>query len=103
MIVHSPCTSPVIGATAQGKLQFAAGRSETADLAIGADGVWSVVRTALGLELFHEMTFEGALRAIVPGTQDELGENGRDKYIECWHGDRRFLIAPLGNGEITLL
>jgi 2-polyprenyl-6-methoxyphenol hydroxylase-like FAD-dependent oxidoreductase len=40
----------VIGATSHGELQFAAGRSETADLAIGADGVWSVVRQALGLE-----------------------------------------------------
>ena len=63
---------------------------------------WSVVRKALGLELFHEMTFEGALRAIVPGTQEELGEGGRDKYIECWHSDRRFLITPLGKGEIYL-
>jgi flavin-dependent dehydrogenase len=45
--------SEVIGATAMGELQFAAGRSETADLAIGADGVWSIVRKALGLEFFH--------------------------------------------------
>ena len=89
----------VIGATSHGELQFAAGRSETADLAIGADGVWSVVRQALGLELFHELTFEGALRAIVPGTQAELGAGGADKYIECWHGDRRFLITPLSNGR----
>jgi 2-polyprenyl-6-methoxyphenol hydroxylase-like FAD-dependent oxidoreductase len=94
--------SEVISATAQGELQFAAGLSETADLAIGADGVWSVVRKALGLELFHEMTFEGALRAIVPGTQEELGEGGRDKYIECWHGDRRFLVTPLGKAGIYL-
>jgi 2-polyprenyl-6-methoxyphenol hydroxylase-like FAD-dependent oxidoreductase len=99
-VIHTG--SEVIGATAQGELQFAAGRGETADLAIGADGVWSVVRKALGLELFHEMTFEGALRAIVPGTQEELGEGGRDKYIECWHGDRRFLITPLGKAGIYL-
>ncbi len=94
--------SEVIGATARGELQFAAGRTETADLAIGADGIWSTVRAALGLELFHEQTFEGALRAIIPGTQAELGEGGQDKYIECWNGDRRFLITPLSHGEIYL-
>lgn len=92
----------VVGATARGELQFAAGKTEAADLAIGADGIWSAVRPALGLELVHELTFEGALRAIVPGTQSELGEGGQDKYIECWNGDRRFLITPLGNGEIYL-
>src|ERR1700761_3567754 len=94
--------SEVIGATAWGELQFAAGRTESADLAIGADGIWSTVRAALGLELFHEQTFEGALRAIIPGTQAELGEGGQDKYIECWNGDRRFLITPLSHGEIYL-
>jgi 2-polyprenyl-6-methoxyphenol hydroxylase-like FAD-dependent oxidoreductase len=48
------------------------------------------------------MTFEGALRAIVPGTQEELGEGGRDKYIE-WPGRKRSApalmierIAPAG-------
>jgi 2-polyprenyl-6-methoxyphenol hydroxylase-like FAD-dependent oxidoreductase len=92
----------VVGATARGELQFAAGKSEAADLAIGADGIWSTVRDALGLELSHELTFEGALRAIIPGTQAELGEGGQDKYIECWNGDRRFLITPLSHGEIYL-
>jgi 2-polyprenyl-6-methoxyphenol hydroxylase-like FAD-dependent oxidoreductase len=95
-------SAEAIGATAHGELQFAAGRSDTADLAIGADGVWSTVRRALGVELFHEQTFEGALRAIVPGTQSDLGEGGTDKYIECWNGERRFLITPLGNDEIYL-
>jgi 2-polyprenyl-6-methoxyphenol hydroxylase-like FAD-dependent oxidoreductase len=92
----------VVGATTRGELHFSAGKTEAADLAIGADGIWSTVRHALGLELVHELTFEGALRAIVPGTQAELGEGGQDKYIECWHGDRRFLITPLGNGDIYL-
>jgi 2-polyprenyl-6-methoxyphenol hydroxylase-like FAD-dependent oxidoreductase len=92
----------VIGATAHGEFQFAGGRVESADLAIGSDGVWSAVRRALGLELFHEQTIEGALRAIIPGTQEDLGASGRDKYIENWNGTRRFLITPLSASEMYL-
>jgi 2-polyprenyl-6-methoxyphenol hydroxylase-like FAD-dependent oxidoreductase len=97
------CThAEVIGASAAAELQFASGHVEAADLAIGADGIWSPVRRTLGLELFHEQTVEGALRAIVPGTQAELGDNGRDKYIENWNGTRRFLITPLTPTEMYL-
>lgn len=95
-------SSEVIGATAKGELQFQAGRTEAADLAIGADGIWSTVRNSLGLENFHELSIEGALRAIIPGTQEELGEGGQNKYIECWNGNRRFLITPLSKNEIYL-
>jgi 2-polyprenyl-6-methoxyphenol hydroxylase-like FAD-dependent oxidoreductase len=94
--------SEVIGATANGELHFSAGKTEVADLAIGADGIWSAVRQALGLELFHEQTFEGALRAIIPGTQADLGDDGQHKYIECWNSDRRFLITPINKSEIYL-
>jgi 2-polyprenyl-6-methoxyphenol hydroxylase-like FAD-dependent oxidoreductase len=92
----------VTGASAAGELQFVSGHVEAADLAIGADGIWSPVRRTLGLEQFHEQTVEGALRAIIPGTQQELGDNGRDKYIENWNGTRRFLITPLTPTEMYL-
>ncbi|WP_158811772.1 NAD(P)/FAD-dependent oxidoreductase [Beijerinckia sp. L45] len=92
----------VIDASAGGTLTFASGAVENADLVIGADGVWSKVREALGLEVFHEQTLEGALRAIIPGTQAELGPGGQDKYIENWNGERRFLITPLSASEIYL-
>ncbi|BAN47257.1 NAD(P)/FAD-dependent oxidoreductase [Metapseudomonas resinovorans] len=92
----------VIGAGAAGDLHFAGARSAQADLAIGADGVWSAVRRALGLELFHQQTDEGALRAIIPGTQEDLGFDGQGKYIELWSGSRRLLITPLNRHEIYL-
>lgn len=92
----------VIGAGAGGELFFAGAHAEEADLAIGADGVWSTVRRSLGLELFHQQTDEGALRTIIPGTPDDLGPDGQDKYIECWSGERRFLITPLNGREIYL-
>ncbi|MGE8413035.1 MAG: FAD-dependent oxidoreductase [Pseudomonas sp.] len=92
----------VLGASASGELQFAGARREQADLAIGADGVWSAVRRTLGLEQFHQQTDEGALRAIIPGTQKELGPNGQGKYLECWSGNRRLLITPLDAKRIYL-
>ena len=95
-------SAEVIGATAGGELQFAAGRAESADLVVGADGVWSAVRRSLGLESFHEQTIEGALRATIPGSQDDLGPHGQGKYIENWNGERRFLITPLSATDIYL-
>lgn len=94
--------SEVLGASAHGELLFAGNRSESAHLVIGADGVWSPVRRSLGLELLHEQTREGALRAMIAGTQADLGPGGQGKYIECWSGERRLLITPLNEREIYL-
>lgn len=92
----------VIAASAQGRVQFPGGAEAEADLVVGADGIWSAVRRSLGLEASHELTSEGALRAIIPGTQADLGPEGQGKYIECWNGLRRFLITPLNDSEIYL-
>lgn len=92
----------VTGASASGELTLATGEIVEADLVVGADGVWSMVRRSLGIEQVHEQTLEGALRTIVPGTQDDLGANGRDRYIENWNGTRRFLITPISESEIYL-
>ncbi|WP_118133002.1 NAD(P)/FAD-dependent oxidoreductase [Oceanicella sp. SM1341] len=92
----------VTGASAHGKLALASGETVRADLVVGADGVWSMCRRALGLELSHEQTVEGALRTLVPGTQADLGEDGRDRYIENWNGTRRLLITPISRSEIYL-
>ena len=92
----------VVGANASGMLQFANGHQKFADLAIGADGIWSQVRNALGLELVHDQTLEGALRTIVRGSQADLGVGGEDRYIENWNGTRRFLITPISETEIYL-
>lgn len=95
-------TQEVIGADARGELHFAGGRKLSGDLVIGADGVWSSVRKSLGVELSHQQTDEGAIRAIIPGGVADLGSEGQDKYIECWSDMRRFLITPLANNQIYL-
>lgn len=95
-------SSEVTGGSASGKLFLASGEVVEADLVVGADGIWSMVRRALGLEQMHEQTLEGALRTIIPGTQADLGSDGANRYIENWNGTRRFLITPITEREIYL-
>ncbi|HCP76290.1 MAG: monooxygenase [Pusillimonas sp.] len=92
----------VIGATARGELLFANNDTVQADLAIGVDGVWSRVRSSLGLELLHEQTREGALRTMIPAQPGDFGPDELGKYIECWNGDRRMLITPVSEKETYL-
>lgn len=94
--------SEVVGATAHGELLLRHGQVDAADLAIGADGIWSSVRRSLGLEVTHEQTIEGGHRAIIRATQADLGPGGQGKYIEVWEGERRFLITPLDDERIYL-
>ena len=92
----------VVDARADGTLIFANGDKVQADLAIGCDGIWSPVRRALNLEEFHQRTHEGALRTIVPGTQEEMPPEARGRCIENWNGTRRLLITPINDTEVYL-
>lgn len=92
----------VVGARANGTLLFADGHSVRADLAVGCDGVWSPVRRSLNLEDHTLRPGEGALRAMIPCTQEELPEDARGKCIELWQGTRRMLITPVNDREIYL-
>jgi 2-polyprenyl-6-methoxyphenol hydroxylase-like FAD-dependent oxidoreductase len=95
-------STEVVGAYANGELNLQSGQVESADLVVGADGVWSAVRQSLGLELSHERMIEGGHRALIGGTRDDLGELGQDRYIEVWHGERRLLITPVDESTIYL-
>lgn len=95
-------TTEVARIDAQGHVFCLGGRTLHADLVVGADGVWSVARRCLGLERVHELSEEGGIRAIIQGTQADLGENGQDRYIEVWSGMRRLLITPISQSEIYL-
>lgn len=91
-----------IGATARGELLFPNNETVRADLAVGVDGIWSKVRASLGLELLHEQMREGALRTMIPAQPGDFGPDDVGKYIECWNGERRFLITPVSEKETYL-
>lgn len=92
----------VVDARADGTLVFANGSSLRGDLAIGADGVWSATRRALGLEESRMRSLEGALRTIIPATQDDMPEAYRGFFVEQWNGRRRVLVTPVNDREIYL-
>ncbi|WP_397474404.1 FAD-dependent oxidoreductase [Pusillimonas sp.] len=100
--VHVVTHAEVIGATSRGELLFPNNETVQADLAVGVDGIWSKVRTSLGLERLHEQTREGALRTMIPAQPGDFGPDGVGKYIECWNGERRFLITPVSEHETYL-
>lgn len=92
----------VVGARADGTLEFVSNDRATADLAIGCDGVWSPTRKALGLESSVVQVGEGALRCIVRCTQGEFPESDRGKCIEMWRDTRRLLVTPVSPHEVYL-
>lgn len=100
--VNIVTSTEVTGANARGELFFADGTTRSADLAVGVDGIWSKVRQSLALELSHEQTIEGALRTMVRAEPGDFDADDVGKYIECWHGARRFLVTPV-NEKYTYL
>lgn len=91
-------SSEAVGARPEGVLQLADGRELEADLVIGADGVRSKVREALGLMRQYEEAPDGAIRTMVP----RLPEDGGDTYVEHWNGTRRILVTPVSKDELYL-
>lgn len=95
-------SAETIGATSRGELSFSNGQKARADLIVGVDGIWSRVRTSLGLELLHEQTREGAIRTMIAGEPGDFSPQDEGKYIENWSGMRRFLITPVNATQIYL-
>lgn len=95
-------STEVSGANARGELFFVGGDRVSADLAVGVDGVWSKVRESLGLERSHEQTAEGALRTLVSAQAGDFDSADLGKYIECWNGERRFLVTPVNETQTYL-
>jgi salicylate hydroxylase len=90
--------SEVIGATARGELQFAAGRTEAADLAIGADGIWSTVRQHLFPQV--KPVFSGliAWRGTLEATQ--LPREYASRRVQLWMGPNAHLVVyPISGGR----
>ncbi len=90
--------SEAVGAEPDGHLRLAGGARLGADLVIGADGVYSKVRDALGLLSSFEEMQDGAVRAMIP----RLSEDGDDRYVEHWSGARRILVTPVSRHQVYL-
>ncbi|MGV9796434.1 FAD-dependent monooxygenase [Mycobacterium sp. NPDC003449] len=88
--VEIETNSSVAGAAPQGVLELADGTSLSADLVIGADGVHSRVREALGLT--HRMVNlrDGCGRHLIART----AEDPVNVVMEEWNGGRRIGVVP---------
>ncbi len=93
--------SNVAGATAGGELLLEGGRRLKADLIVGADGVNSRVRDALGLLAKRKMMPDGATRLLMDKTLDECGQEGATT-VEYWSGSRRVLYTPCSETDIYI-
>jgi 2-polyprenyl-6-methoxyphenol hydroxylase-like FAD-dependent oxidoreductase len=85
--------SMVLGAAPSGDINLANGSILKADLAIGADGIYSKVRSSLGLGATYRQLPTTINRYLI--SQTELPAD--PVHIEHWAPNRRVGIAPAGS------
>ncbi len=94
--------SEVTGASPEGELRTVDGRTWRADLAIGADGVRSNVRQALGLEPKRTKFDLGVIRLLVPRGRDDVPGTDPENVINFWSREHRILYVPCNASELYL-
>ena len=97
--------SEAVGATADGTLKVASGKTYPADLVIGADGVKSQVRDSLGIKIKREIYADGITRLLAYRTAEELKNPDWNHVIDFWTrtpGPRRILYTPCNDKELYL-
>jgi 2-polyprenyl-6-methoxyphenol hydroxylase-like FAD-dependent oxidoreductase len=94
--------SAAIGATVDGELMLANGRSVKADLIVGADGSNSRLRDSLGLLSKRKYLVDGCTRLLLDKTKTEraLADGAGATTIEYWSGSRRVLYTPCSETDI---
>jgi 2-methyl-3-hydroxypyridine 5-carboxylic acid dioxygenase len=96
-------SSEAVGATLDGVLRTASGKSYPADLVIGADGVKSQVRESLGIKVEREIYGDGITRLLVNRTEEEASSKDWNHVIDFWTrtpGPRRILYTPCNDTEL---
>src|SRR5262245_18086885 len=91
-----------VAADAAGALLLADGRRLPADLVIAADGVHSRVRDSLGLVRRRRLLRDGAIRVLIPRTEEERRSELGQKSIEYWSGRRRLFYSACSQEEVYL-
>jgi 2-methyl-3-hydroxypyridine 5-carboxylic acid dioxygenase len=97
--------SEVTGASPEGILSIASGKEFKADLVIGADGVKSRVRDALGMEVEREISKDGVIRLLTSRTDEEVRSNDWNRVVDFWTLEPRplrVLYTPCNEKELYL-
>ena len=94
--------SEVVSARESGEVVMANGAVIAADLVIGADGVNSRVRDALGLVRTRRPMPDGAIRLLLDQDEAERSATDLNRTIEAWSGKRRVLYTPCSDGKLYL-
>jgi len=89
-------SSRVTGADPAGRLLLDGGATASADLVVGADGVYSPVRASLGLDARLVELADGCGRHLVPRRPNDAVGTRR---IEMWNGGRRVGIAAASRDQ----
>ncbi|MGY1591187.1 FAD-dependent oxidoreductase [Geodermatophilus sp. SYSU D00708] len=91
-------SSLVVGATPEGELLLDSGERLSADLVVGADGVGSPVRGAVGLDLAVRDLQDGCSRHLIPRQpSDPVGNT-----LEYWNGGRRVGVVPVTPDQVYI-
>src|SRR5262245_26515100 len=95
--------SEVVGADRSGELLLTSGQRLKADLVIGADGMNSRVRDALGLIAKRKRLVDGATRLLIDKTPEERAATAdAATTVEYWSGSRRVLYTPCSENDIYI-
>jgi len=100
--IHIATSSKVVRAEPTGEIELDDGSRHHADLVVGADGLHSAVRDSLGLLKRKRYLSDGAIRLLVPRSDDERMSPDRQRCVEYWKGTRRILYTPAGPDHVYL-
>lgn len=95
-------SSKVVGIDSDSALITESGERIEADLIVAADGVNSVIRNQLGLLKNRWRLGSGAVRMLIPRTEQERQSLDGQKGIEYWSGSRRLYYTATNLNDVYL-